>query len=313
MNGGAGLRRTSLRSTLFTVNGASLDGRDDLAGLRLGQLVRLVVDAVVFVAVEPRLERRRILSSEARVEGPVFFGAECLALALAVDDYPERHRLHAPGADSALDLVPQQRAELVAHQPIEHPARLVGVEQVVIELRGIGDRLFDGGGRDFMQQDAADLGLGLAEMLGDMPRDGLAFAVGVAGEVDVFLALGGALDLAENLLFALDCDEIGRKIVLDIDPELAFRQVHDVADRGHDLVVATEIALDSFRLCGRFDNYEIFCHRFRRLQASRTSHAGFAPVKIARCYRAYTLPDLCKREKLAGMLGDATFEFQFQQ
>ena len=74
-------------------------------------------------------------------------------------------------------------------------------------------------------------------MFGNMPRDRLAFAVGVAGEIDVFLALGGGLDLAEDLLFALDRDEIGREIVLDIDPELALGQVHDMADRGHDLVV----------------------------------------------------------------------------
>src|SRR5579872_6954333 len=98
-------------------------------------------------------------------------------------------------------------------------------------------------------------------MIGDMPRDSLAFAVGVAGEIYVVLTLGSGLDFAQDLLFALDRDEIGRKIVLDIDAELAFGQVDDVADRGHDLVVATEIALYGFRLCGRFDDYEIFCHR----------------------------------------------------
>ncbi len=163
-----------------------------------------------------------------------------------------------------------------------------------------------------MQQDAADLGLGFAKMLGNMPRDSLAFTVRVAGEVDVVLALSSALDFAEDLFLALDCDEIGREIVLNIDTELALGQVNDMADRGHNLVVATEIALDSFRLCRRFDNYEIFCHRFRRLQ-SRTSLAGFAPMQIALSYRGYTLPDLSKREKLAGMLGDATLEFQFQQ
>ena len=44
-----------------------------------------------------------------------------------------------------------------------------------------------------------------------------------------------------------------------------------------------------------------------------TTLAGFAPVQITDAFRAYTLPDLCKREMLAGMLGDATFEFKFQQ
>src|SRR5580704_17820874 len=242
------------------------DRRDDLFGARLGQLVRLVVDAVVFVTVEPRLERRRILGRQTGVEGPVLFGAEGLALAFAVDDYPERNRLNPAGADAALDLVPQQRAQLVADQAVEDAARLVRVEQVVIELRRISDRLFYSRRRDFMQQNAADLGLGLAEMIGDMPCDRLAFAIRVAGEVDVILALGGGLDLAEDLLFALDYYEIGREIMLDIDPELALGQIHDMADRGHDLVVATEVTLDGFRLCGRFNDYEIFCHRFRRLQ-----------------------------------------------
>ena len=93
-----------------------------------------------------------------------------------------------------------------------------------------------------------------------MPRDRLAFAVRVAGEIDVFLALGGGLDFADYLLFALDYDEIRREIVLDIDPELALGQVHHMADRGHYLVIATEVTLDSFRLCRRFDDYEIFCH-----------------------------------------------------
>src|SRR5208282_265200 len=257
-------RRTAanfLALDAFDFEGRSLDGRNDLPRPRLGQLVGFVVDAIVFVAVEPRLERRRILAREASVERPVFFGAKCLALALAIDDYPERDRLHAPRADAALDLVPQQRTQLVADQPVEHAARLVRVEQVVIELRGIVDRRLDGSRRDFMEQHAAHVGLGLAEMIGDMPRDRLAFAVGVAGEVDVILALRGALDLADYLLFALDYDVVGREIVLDIDAQLAFGQVHHVADRGHDLVVATQVTLDGFRLCGRFDNYEILCHR----------------------------------------------------
>ncbi len=172
--------------------------------------------------------------------------------------------------------------------------------------------------RDFMEQYATDVGLGLAEMIGDMPRNRLAFAVGVAGEVDVILALGGALDLADYFLFALDYDVVGGEIVLDINPQLALGQVHHMADRRHDLVVATEVTLDRFRLCGRFDDYEIFCHRLRRLQLpfppfplTHASCEGPIPPTL-RC-RSYTLPDLCKREKLARMLGNATLQFQFQQ
>src|SRR5208282_4375314 len=274
-------RRTAanfLALDAFDFEGRSLDGRNDLPRPRLGQLAGFVVDALVFVAVEPRLERRRILARQTGVERPIFFSAKCLAFALAIDDYPERDRLHAPRADAALDLVPQQRAELVSNQPVEHPSRLVRVEQVVIELRGIVHRLLDGSRRDFMQQDAADVGRGLAEMVGDMPRDRLAFAIRVARQVDVFLALGGALDLADHLLFAFDYDIVGREIVLDIDPQLALGQVHDVTDRRHDLVIATQVTPDRFRLCGRFDNYEIFCHRLRP-SSSLTRPRRLAPTQ----------------------------------
>jgi hypothetical protein len=85
-------------------------GCDNRARLGLGELVRLIVDALVFVAVEPGLERRRIAGLQTGVERPVLLGAECLPLDLALDDYPQRHRLHPAGADPALDLIPEQRA-----------------------------------------------------------------------------------------------------------------------------------------------------------------------------------------------------------
>ena len=141
INGGAGLRRTSLRSILRTVKRLVLAGGDNRARLGLGQLVGLVVDPLPLMAVEPGLERRRIVGFELRVERPVFLGAERLALLLALDDDPQRDRLHPSGADAALDLLPEQRADLVADQPVEHAARLLGVEQMLIELARMGDRL----------------------------------------------------------------------------------------------------------------------------------------------------------------------------
>ncbi len=55
------------------------------------------------MAVEAGLERGRIASLQARIERPVLFRAKCLALLLALDDYPQRHRLDPSGADSTLD------------------------------------------------------------------------------------------------------------------------------------------------------------------------------------------------------------------
>ena len=135
-----------------------------------------------------------LLGREIGVEGPVLLGAESLALLFALDDDPQRHRLHASGADAALDLLPEQRADLVADQPIEHAARLLGVKEIVIELARIVDCGLNGLFGDLVEQHAMNGGVGLAEPVGDVPRDRLALAVRVGREIDVLLILGGGLD-----------------------------------------------------------------------------------------------------------------------
>src|SRR5260370_32824244 len=151
------------------------------------------------MAVKAGLERGRIAGLQARIERPVLFRAKCLALLLALDDYPQRHRLDPSGADSALDLVPQQRAYLVPYQPVEHPARLLSVEQVVIELLRIRDRRAHRALGYLMEQDPADGALDLSELVGDVPGDRFALAVGVGRQVDVVGLLGLRLDFLEHL------------------------------------------------------------------------------------------------------------------
>ena len=51
-------------------------------------------------------------------------------LALALDDQPQRDRLHASRGKPAPHLVPQQRRDLVAHQPVQHAPRLLRIHQV---------------------------------------------------------------------------------------------------------------------------------------------------------------------------------------
>ena len=237
-----------------------LAGGDDRARLGLGQFVGLVVDPLVAMAVKAGLERGRIAGLQARIEGPVFLRAKRLALLLALDDYPKRYRLDPPGADSTLDLVPEQRAYLVADQPVEHPARLLGVEQVVIELLRVCHRRPHRALRYLMEQYAADGALDLSELVGDVPRDRLALAVGVGRQVDVVGLLGLRLDFLEHLRLAGDDVVLGLEVVVDGDPESALGQIHHMADRRDDLKVGAQIALDGFRLGRRFNYYEVLCH-----------------------------------------------------
>ena len=132
-----------------------------------------------------------------------------------------------------------------------------------------------------------DLAVDLAELIGDMPCDRLALAIRVGREIDVLLVLGGGLDPLDDLRLAGDHVVFGLEAILDVDAELALRQIDHMADRRSDLEVRPEVALDSFRLGWRFDDDQIFCH-----SSSPSSHnrAGGRPA------------DLDQREELAGML-----------
>ena len=72
-----------------------------------------------------------------------------------------------------------------------------------------------------------------------VPADGLAFAVRVGGQDDRPRLLRRLLELGDDLAALGDDDVLGLEIVLDVDAELALRQVPDVAHGGHDLVVRT--------------------------------------------------------------------------
>src|SRR6185503_4164217 len=58
-------------------------------------------------------------------DGPVLLGRERIDLALAVDHQADRHALHTASGEAAPDLAADQRAELVANQPIDHAASLL--------------------------------------------------------------------------------------------------------------------------------------------------------------------------------------------
>ena len=91
------------------------------------------------------------------VDGPVFRRIERADLPLALHDQAQRHGLHAPGGKPAAHLVPQQRRNLVAHQAVQHAARLLRVHQVGIHLPRMLERGANRLGRDLVEHHAEDL------------------------------------------------------------------------------------------------------------------------------------------------------------
>jgi hypothetical protein len=140
-------------------------------------------------------------------------------------------------------------------------------------------------------------GVGLAEPIGDMPRNRLALTVGVGREIDVLLILGGGLDAFDDFGLAGDHVVFGLEAVLDVDAQLALRQIDHMPDRRSHYEIGSEVALDSLRLGRRFDDDQVFCHSF-----SPSSQTGAGGPSL-----------LMQREELAGMLRDESTKFKFQQ
>ena len=84
-------------------------------------------------------------------------GIEGADFRLAVHDQAQRHGLHASGGKPPADLVPQQRRNLVAHQAVQHAARLLRVHQVLVDFAGMLERGLDRLRRDFVEHHAEDI------------------------------------------------------------------------------------------------------------------------------------------------------------
>jgi hypothetical protein len=82
-----------------------------------------------------------------------------------------------------------------------------------------------------------------------VPADRLAFPIRVGRDEDLVGLLGFVLELLQHLLAARDDLVGGLEPFVDVDSELALRQVADVAHRRDDLVVFPEIFVDGLGLC----------------------------------------------------------------
>ena len=102
----------------------------------------LVVDRVQLAREHPRV----LLGAgvEGALDVPVGRDAELHPLALLVDDQPGRDGLHPAGGQAGHDLLPQDRADLVAVETVEDAPRLLGLDEVVVDLPRVGDRSEDG-------------------------------------------------------------------------------------------------------------------------------------------------------------------------
>src|SRR6185503_18551340 len=83
------------------------------------------------------------LGRELRVEVRIAGGTEREPFLLAIDNQPHRDALHAPGAQSGLDLLPQHRRERVSVETIKDAAAFLRTSEVVVDIVRFAHRLID--------------------------------------------------------------------------------------------------------------------------------------------------------------------------
>src|SRR5574341_985217 len=206
--------------------------------------------------LERRHELRRAPAGEPRVQRPVLDRHERLDLPLPVHDQSHRDGLHAPRGKAALHLLPEQRRETVADEPIEDPAGLLRVDLAEVDLAGLGERGPDGALGDLVERDPVDALLVDVELLGEVPADRLPFPIRVGGDVERIDLLGCALQLVEDLLLAGRDDVFRLESLLRIHAELRLRQIAHVPHRGLDDVFRVQVLLDRLHLRGRFHHHQ---------------------------------------------------------
>ena len=197
-------------------------------------------------------ERRGRAGLQTGVQGPVLFGHKGHDGALPVAHQPQGHGLHPAGAQARFDLLPQEGADLVAHQAIQDAPGLLGIVAGPVELHGCGQGRLDGLGSQLQEQHPVEAVVFLPQNLGDVPGDGLAFPVRVRPQIDLRDVRGDFLQLLDDFGLSQDGDVFGGKIVFQVHPQLVFRQVLDVSFAGDHLDVGAQVFLQGLGLGGRF-------------------------------------------------------------
>jgi len=198
-------------------------------------------------------ERRRQGGLQLGGEHPVFLFLERADLALAVHDESQGDRLDAPRRQPPPDLSPQERADLVADQPIEDAPRVLRLDQVLVNPARRLERLADGVAGDLVEHDPEDLVVGRLDFLENVLADRLALAVGVCREVDHVGLVRGLAQVLDDRFLARDDLVVGLEAVGGIDAEPLLGQILDMAHGREHRVLAAEVPFDGPGLGGGFD------------------------------------------------------------
>ncbi len=197
---------------------------------------------------------------------PILHRDKRVNLAFAIHDEPQRHRLDASRRKPRAHLLPQDRADAVTDQPVQHAPRLLGVDQVHVDGARMRKRLVDGMLGDLVKDHALrqtrfDLG-GFHQV----PGDRLALAVGVGGQVNLSVTLRQFFQFLDNFLLLVGDAILRLEVMFDVHRKRRAEQITDVADGGLHRVSLAEEAPHCPGLGGRFHNDQFAVARLLHLR-----------------------------------------------
>ncbi len=173
---------------------------------------------------QPRDERLLLtLRCESDIDAPVLDRDEGADLALALDDQANGDRLDPARGQPGPHLPPQDRADPVADETIEDPARFLCIDELQVDRARVPHRLEDRVPRDLRERDPLRLVGRDAEQGGHVVGDRLALAVVVRCEHELVRAFERPLQVRDVPLGVFG-DLVDRfEPVLHVDAELALR------------------------------------------------------------------------------------------
>ena len=224
--------------------------------------VRLFPVLYLDFSVRVRIERggkglSAALGNKLRVNRPVFLRLELADFVFSVHDDAQRYGLDTPRGKSSADFLRDKGTELIAHQPVENPPRLLRVDPVDVDAARMAHTVLHTCFGDLIELHSLAIILGQPENVREVPRNRLSLAVGVGREINIVAFFGKSLQLLDELFLALDDIILRRKMVFDVHAETRLRQIAHVSHGRNYLEIATEIFFDCFGFGRRLHNNQI--------------------------------------------------------
>ncbi len=228
----------------------------------------LISDNCLFIAMSVIPGSQRLFLSlhlQHRIQCPVFFRHKSIDLLFPLADNPKGGRLYSPRREPPFYFCPEHRRNTVAHHPVQHPSHLLGVHQIHINLPGIFQRLFHRALCNLIKGDAVYLLPLQLQRVIQMPGDRFALPVRIRCQIDLLGFFYFFSESGENIALSPDRNIFQFKIIFRRKAKLTLWQITNMSVARHHLIVCPQKFFDRFHLCGRFHNYQIFCHDARLL------------------------------------------------